>query len=327
METKNKRGVIVGIFIFLALAIFIAGVLTLGGQQSLLKSSTAVRAVFDDVGGLQAGNNVWFAGVKVGTIRKIAFDSNGKVVVFMNIEDNNKPFIKKDVKAKVGSDGLIGNKIIVLTGGTPSAGIIEENDVVGIEKALDMDEMLATLQENNKNLLSITGDIKTVSGRLAAGEGSIGKLLKDETLANQLESAMASIRRSASNAEDLTQGVASYAAQLHTKGSLAQDLVSDTVVFNRLRSVARQIDDVSASVNAVVADLKQTSQGLNQGINNSNGTLGALLHDKQTADNLKQTIENLSLGTKKLDENMEALQHNFLLRGFFRKREKEAKKQ
>ncbi|HEU4470199.1 MAG TPA: MlaD family protein [Flavisolibacter sp.] len=327
MEKRNKRGVIVGIFIFIALAIFIAGVLTLGGQQSLLKSSTQVKAVFDDVGGLQAGNNVWFAGVKVGVIKNISFDSNGRVVVSMNIEDRNKPYIKKDTKAKVGSDGLIGNKIIVLSGGTPNAGVIEAGDVLGIQKAVDTDEMLATLQENNKNLLAITNDVKTVSGRLASGEGSIGKLLKDETLANQLQAAMASIQRSASNAEDLTQGVAAYAAQLKTKGSLAQDLVTDTVIFARLRSVARQIDQVSAAANAVVADLKQTSQGLNAGINNSNGTIGTLLNDKQTADNLKQTIENLSAGTKKLDENLEALQHNFLLRGFFRKRAKEQAKQ
>src|SRR3954466_2972065 len=125
METKNKRAVIVGIFIFVAILIFIIGVLTLGGQHSLLKSSTSVKAIFDEAGGLTPGNNIWYAGVKVGTIREIEFDSVGKVVVSMSIEDKNKPYIKYAPMAKVGSDGLIGNKIIVLYGGTPSARQIE----------------------------------------------------------------------------------------------------------------------------------------------------------------------------------------------------------
>src|SRR6059058_720744 len=146
MERKNKRGVIVGIFICVAILIFIVGVLTLGGQRSLLKSSTSISAVFDDVGGLQAGNNIWYAGVKVGTIRKIVFDSSGRVVVTMGIEDENKPYIKKDAKAKVGSDGLIGNKIIVLFGGSQQTPAIETGDVIAVQKALSTDDMMATLQ-------------------------------------------------------------------------------------------------------------------------------------------------------------------------------------
>ncbi|MFL5741300.1 MAG: MlaD family protein [Flavisolibacter sp.] len=322
MERKNKRGVIVGIFICVAILIFIIGVLTLGGQRSLLKSSTSISAVFDDVGGLQAGNNIWFAGVKVGTIRKIVFDSSGRVVVTMGIEDENKPYIKKDAKAKVGSDGLIGNKIIVLFGGSQQTPAIETGDVIAVQKALSTDDMMATLQENNKNLLTITGDFKTITSRLANGQGSVGKLLKDETLANNLEIALASIRQSAANAQRLTSGVADYSAQLRSKGSLANDLVTDTVVFSRLRSMARQMDNLSQTASAVMENLKRTSNSVDAGLNNTNAPIGALLHDQQTAEDLKQTIHNLQTSTKKLDENMEAMQHNFLLRGFFKNKNK-----
>ncbi|HWJ92795.1 MAG TPA: MlaD family protein [Flavisolibacter sp.] len=327
METKNKRGVIVGIFIFVALLIFIIGVLTLGGQHSLLKSSTSVKAVFDDVGGLTPGNNIWYAGVKVGTIREIAFDSSGKVIVSMSIEDKNKPYIKKDAMAKVGSDGLIGNKIIVLYGGSPAARQIEAGDVLNVQKALSTEDMMATLQENNRNLLSITSDFKTISGRLANGQGSIGKLLKDETLANNMEVALASIRQSAANAQRLTSGVADYTAKLQSKGTLANDLVTDTVIFSRLRAVSRQIDDLSRSASVVVENLKDASSGINKNLNNPNAPIGALLHDEETAKDLKQTIRNLQTSTQKLDENMEAIQHNFLLRGFFKKKAKDKEKE
>jgi phospholipid/cholesterol/gamma-HCH transport system substrate-binding protein len=326
METKNKRAVIVGIFIFLALLIFIIGVLTLGGQHSLLKSSTSVKAIFDDVGGLTPGNNIWYAGVKVGTIRQIEFDSVGKVVVSMSIEDKNKPYIKKDAMAKVGSDGLIGNKIIVLYGGTPAERPIEAGDVLNVKRALSTEDMMATLQENNKNLLAITSDFKTISTRLANGQGSIGKLLKDESLANNMEVALASIRQSAANAQRLTAGVADYTAKLQTKGSLANDLVTDTVIFSHLRAMSRQIDDLSKTATAVVENLKVASNGINSGLNNPNAPIGAMLHDEETAKDLKETIHNLQTSTQKLDENMEAMQHNFLLRGFFKKKAKEEEK-
>src|SRR5206468_2946774 len=174
----------------------------------------------------------------------------------------------------------------------------------------------------NKNLLTITGDFKTISSRLANGEGSVGKLLKDETLANNLEIALASIRQSAANAQRLTSGVADYTAQLRNKGSLANDLVTDTVVFSRLRSMARQMDDLSQTANQVMENLKRTSNSVDAGLNNTNAPIGAMLHDQQTAEDLKQTIHNLQTSTKKLDENMEAMQHNFLLRGFFKNKNK-----
>src|SRR5829696_2631962 len=121
MEQKTRRSVIVGAFVFLALVIFVLGVMTLGGQKSLFNKGATINAVFNEVNGLQSGNNVWYAGVKVGTIKKIAFEKDGRVKVEMNIEEDYLYIIKKDTKAKVGSDGFIGNKLVVLYGGTTSA--------------------------------------------------------------------------------------------------------------------------------------------------------------------------------------------------------------
>src|SRR5947209_3709156 len=101
MEQKSKRAVIVGAFVFIALIIFALGVMTLGGQKSLFNKGATVNAYFDEVNGLATGNNVWVAGVKVGTVQNIAFDKTGKVKVEMNIEKDYLYVIKKDSKAKV----------------------------------------------------------------------------------------------------------------------------------------------------------------------------------------------------------------------------------
>ena len=150
-STKNKRAITVGIFIFLGLLILVIGVLTLGGQHKTFEKTILVKAVFDDVSGLQTGNNIWLAGVKIGTVRKVEFAGNSKVEVTMNIGQEAQPFIHKDSKAKIGSEGLIGNKIVVIYGGTPQSPKAASGDVLNVDKAVSTDEMMATLQKNNTN--------------------------------------------------------------------------------------------------------------------------------------------------------------------------------
>jgi phospholipid/cholesterol/gamma-HCH transport system substrate-binding protein len=321
-STKNTRAFAVGVFIFVALVIFIIGVLTLGGQRKTFSDMITAKAIFKDINGLQEGSNVWYAGVKIGTVKKIKFTGSGQVEVTMGIEESSQQYIHRDVKAKVGTDGLIGNRIIVLTGGTPQAPVIADGAMVVADSALNMEEMMNTLQANNKNLLDITNDFKSVSQRLANGQGTIGKLLNDESIANSLEVTLATLKRTMGQTEELTNDISDYTAKLQQKGSLSNDLVTDTVIFSRLRSSVAQIETLSKTANDVVNTLNTTTKNINQGLNNSSTPAGVLLNDSQTAESLKAVIKNLETSTQKLDENMEALQHNFLLRGFFKKKKK-----
>lgn len=96
-ETSNRRAVIVGIFITLGLLIVIAGVLTLGGQKKAFVSAIHVSATFSDIGGVQTGNNIWYSGVKVGTVKKITFIEHNKIRVDLNIEEKSAQFIHKEI--------------------------------------------------------------------------------------------------------------------------------------------------------------------------------------------------------------------------------------
>ncbi|MBB1283169.1 MCE family protein [Flavisolibacter sp. BT320] len=320
MEKQNKRTVIVGIFVFAALVIFVLGVMTLGGQKNLFNKGATIHAVFSEVNGLQPGGNVWFAGVKVGTVQAISFNNQGKVDVEMNINESSMPIIKQDTKAKVGADGFIGNKIIILSGGSTSAPVVKDGSTIQTEAALSTDEIMATLQENNRNILTITDNFKTLSNKMINGEGSVGKLLNDEQLYRDLQTSMASLRLAAANAQTLAANVTDYTEKLTAKGSLANDLVTDTVLFSRLRSTVREIDALTATAGQIVGNLNATSQDINQKLADPSSPAGLLLNDKEAAANIRATLKNLQTSTQKLDENMEALQHNFLLRGFFRKR-------
>lgn len=323
--TSNRRAVIVGIFIVLALAIFVWTILTLGSQKSTFEKTITVKTYFQNVNGLQKGNNIWFSGVKVGTIDDVSLIGNGKVEVDMTIEQKSVPYIHKNAKAKLSSDGLIGNKIIEIYGGSSQAPAIEDGDVLNNEELLSTDQMMATLSKNNDNLLAITDNLKTISNKMAAGQGSVGKLLNDQTFYDELNKTVATLRSASANLQQLSANVNHYTARLNDSGTLANDLVSDTVIFSKLRSTVGQLQQVANQSNEVIGNLKEASNTVNQGLKNPNSPAGMFLNDEKTASGLKATMENLQSASIKLNDDLEAVQHNFLLRGFFRKKAKAEK--
>ena len=321
--SSNRRSVIVGIFILLGLIIFAITILTLGSQRKTFSSAITIKAFFANVNGLQKGNNIWFSGVKVGTIKDVQIAGQGRVQVIMSILDESKNFIHKDAFAKISTDGLIGNKIIEIYGGSASSPAIQEDDVLATEALLSTDDMMNTLSKNNDNLLAITSNFKILSGQLVEGKGTLGKLLSDETLINQVNATSRTLQQAAANLQQLSANVEQYTSRLNQKGTLANDLVSDTVIFNRLRNTIGQLQEVAHSSRDAIGNLKRAGDSLNAGLNNANAPLGMLLKDEASAAHIKATLENLQMASKKLDEDLEALQHNFLFRRFFKKKAKE----
>ena len=339
MSTEStKRSVTVGIFVLLGIIIFIAGVFILGGQQKRFTRTIRLIAVFNDVGGLKVGNNVWFSGVKIGNVKRISFFGTAQVEVDIDIEASSKTYIRKDANATISSDGLIGNKIVVITGGTTQHPEVEEGDRLKTVTALSSDQILETLQENNNNLLRVTKDFKELVGNLRKGKGTVGAVLTDSLVAENFKRAVKNLERASDNTVSLTGSVSKFAAKLNTKGSLANELVTDTAVFRQLSRTANRFVDIANSADKTVANINQASETLNrtstnlnrasEKLNNNNSPLGVLLTDETTAAKLRSAISNLSTGSKLLNEDLEAAQNNFLLRGFFKKRDKrEAKAQ
>lgn len=316
----NKRAVTVGIFIFLGLAFFIAGVLIVGNLRKTFTKSVTIKTVFADVEGLKIGNNVWFSGVKIGTVRKMRFVNKSEVEVSMNIDEMAQEYIRKDSKAKIGSEGVIGNKLIVLYGGSESVPPVEDGDMVTSETTYSMEGMMTTLQKTNDNLLIISNDFKTVSSQMAKGEGTMGKLLYTDSLYRSIDAAVTSLKNAASHAQTLTANLSSFSNKLSQPGSFANDLVTDTVVFAQAREAVRELNQTAASANKMTANIEQAS-------NDPTKPLGLMLHDQETAKDLKATIANLESSTAKLNETLDAARYSFLLRGGFKKKAKEDAKQ
>jgi phospholipid/cholesterol/gamma-HCH transport system substrate-binding protein len=316
--TDNKQKVKVGIFVFLGIVIFVAGIFILGGQQKRFVRTFRVNAVFDNVAGLKVGNNVWFSGVKIGTVKAMTFYGESQVQITMNIEEDAKKYIRKNSKARIGAESLIGSKLIEIFGGTERAPEVENGDRLATATSLSTDDLMATLQENNKNLVDITSDMKLLSSKLARGEGIAGAVLTDTTLATNFRTILEGLQQASNNSVKVSRDLAKLSSKFNTEGGLANELLTDTIVFGKLRSSITQLQQTATSAAEMTSNFRDASNQLN----NSNNTLGALMNDQQLASNLKRTMENLGTSSEKLEENMEALQHNFLLRGYFRRKAK-----
>jgi phospholipid/cholesterol/gamma-HCH transport system substrate-binding protein len=320
-KTNNKKAITVGVFLFLGIVIFLVGVFTLGGQKKTFTKSFTINVVFDDIQGLKVGNNVWFSGVKVGTIKKIQFYGTSQVQVFLSVEEAAHQYIHKNAKATISSDGLIGNKIIVVDGGTPKFPFIEDGDQITVNTALSTDDIMKTLQVNNKNLVDITTDFKLLAGNMIEGKGTVGALLTDDQIAKNFKSIVSNLQNTTAEANIMITELNQFSNKLNTKGGLADKMLTDTAVFNKLQASVNDLQKTTKSAAVLTENLNAASKKLN----NTDNALGVLLNDPQAAEQVKTTIKNLETSSKKLDENLEALQHNFLLRGFFKKKAKEQK--
>ena len=130
MKNNISNKIKLGIFISLGMIVFIVAIYFIGEGQQLFRSTFSLTGVFKDVAGLQAGNNVRLSGVNIGTVKNINIVSDSSVKVEIVIDESTRKFIKKDAVAIIGSEGLMGNKVLIINPGTGGKKEIENNDVI-----------------------------------------------------------------------------------------------------------------------------------------------------------------------------------------------------
>ena len=148
-NTTNKMKL--GIFISLGIAVFILAIYFIGEKQQLFRSTFRLSGVFKDVAGLQAGNNVRLSGINVGTIDDVSIISDTSVRVVILVDESTRKFIKKDAVASIGSEGLMGNKVLIINPGTGDKKIIEDNDTIATTQPTEIDEIMKSLKSTIDN--------------------------------------------------------------------------------------------------------------------------------------------------------------------------------
>jgi phospholipid/cholesterol/gamma-HCH transport system substrate-binding protein len=193
---KKKTGVSIklGVFVTAGLILFITGVYVIGQKQRLFSDVFRISGVFNNVNGLQVGNNVRFSGINIGTVENITIISDTSVRVDMIIDEDVQKFIKKDATAIIGSEGLMGNKTVNIAPGSISEKQIGDRDVIKTYKPVDFDAILGQLNTTTQNAALITDDLSAIMNTIRLGKGTIGRLFMDTTLAENLDQTIKNLK-------------------------------------------------------------------------------------------------------------------------------------
>jgi len=197
MQNKAGNKIRLGVFVTVGVLLFIIGIYFIGERQQMFTPTFEISATFKDIGGLQVGNNVRFSGINVGIIQDIEQVTDSTVKVGMQINESTRKFIKKNAKAVIGSDGLMGNKIVSIVPGPPGQGQVSNNDAIQSIQPVSIDEIMGSVKTTSNNLASITGDLSAIMKNIHQGKGTIGKLLMDSTMAQNVGQAMVNIKQGA----------------------------------------------------------------------------------------------------------------------------------
>ncbi len=300
---KKTSTVKIGIFIFLGLTILVVAIFLLGGKEQLFSSTFSVNAYFKTVQGLKSGATVRLSGIDVGTVKNVQIvnDTTGRVQVTMSIKEDVGRFIRTDTRATIETEGLVGNKVVVLEIGSASADRVHEGGTIRTKEPMSFSAVIEETQGVMEYTKQMTKDLSEIVARVNRGEGSIGKLLVDDELYT--------------DATNLTKRAD------ESLKSITGEFDKVTDLFNNL---GEGVKSVVTNVDSTVADLDSILTGVKDG----KGILGEMLVNgspfdstlRMTMTNIEKTTVDARLAASRLAENMEALKHNWLFKSYFENR-------
>ncbi|MCH8494633.1 MAG: hypothetical protein LAT57_03255, partial [Balneolales bacterium] len=209
---------------------------------------------------------------------------------------NVQDFIKADSKAGIGSDGIIGDKVLIIAQGTTGTPTVQDGQHILSNEPIDTDAILASLQTSAGNVEVITNQLSEIMINVNSGEGTVGRMINDETIADNIAQTIANFKKSSEDFDEIVE-----------------------VTQQNVYEFMEKLQETAAKTEIASQELGEIMTKINRG----EGTIGALINDTTMAANLSETIINLKSSSEGLDENMEALKHNFFFRRYFRRLERD----
>jgi phospholipid/cholesterol/gamma-HCH transport system substrate-binding protein len=326
MATQTISNTKLGLLVLSGLFLFILTLYIIGKNQNMFGSSYRLKARFTEVNGLMKGNNIRFSGIQAGTVKSVRIIDDTTIEVVMLINNDLKPYIHTNAAASIGTEGLIGNKIINIIPGRSNAPVAEEGDMLNTRHLVSTDDMLQTLSKTNDNFATISEGLKQTIQRINTS-AALWRLLNDSSLPANTRSALAHIRQASANADRLTGDLQSLISDVRRGKGAAGTLLADSAFAGKLTATLENLRLAGMQADAAAESLNATVKDVHENLTNGKGTVTALLKDSALLNRVNASVENIQRGTDAFSQDMEALKHNFLFRGYFRKLEKQQKKE
>lgn len=286
-----------GLFVAGGLALFVLAIFIIGKQKNLFNPVFKLTTTFYNVSGLQVGNNIRFSGINVGTVDNISIINDSTVQVDLLVRQEIKQFIKSDCIVAIGSEGLIGDRLLIISQGSTDSPLVKSNQQLASVEPVETDAIISSLQVTSGHVEVVTKQLAEIAIKINSGRGTLGRLIHDTIIADNINQTIVNFQKSSKEMD-----------------GMVRDARSDVSAI--MESFQETADNAEAST--------QQLENIMVKVNTGHGTLGRLINDTTTSNNIDSTILNLKNSSKGLDENMEALKHNIFFRGYFRKKAKEA---
>ena len=324
MVKSSSQKIRVGIFVFIGTIILVISLYFIGSRQHIFTRNIQLHAVFENVSGLQVGNNVRYSGINVGTVTKIEMKEIGKIIIQMSVEEKASYFIKKDAVASINSDGLVGSMVVNIAPGTgDQVPIVTSGDTIQSYSSASTEAMFKTLNKTNENAALLTEDLLKITNEILEGKSTLGILIKDTVLAKDIHQTIKELKKTSEGTNLAMSKINSIISEINYDESAAAVILSDTVAANQMRNVFANLEASTEEVNLITTSLEEYIAELKEG----KGALHHLTQNEVFVQEMDSTMVQIREASEKLNQNMEALQHNFFFKGFFKKQARKERRE
>lgn len=303
MKMSKKNMIKMGTFIVAGISLFIFSIYYIGIQENLFRTTFTLKCIFEDVSGLEIGDDVNFSGIEVGSVKNITIINDTTIELDLLIDEDVKKFIRKTSEAEITSEGLIGGKALTISPGYSTSPVVEDGDYLKTVEAVKIDDIIKKINEASNETIKITRNIASITQRINNGEGIFGKIFSDTAFSNNLD-------RIGRNTAILTDNFAGIASKINRQEGVIGKLLSDTAYNRQFDNTFNKVSHASNNLNKITKDLGIVSEDLifvSKKIKSDKGIFGKLFTDTAFLQNLYNASKNTDRIAKELAEVAKSL--------------------
>ena len=338
-----------GMFVVVGILLFIVIIYVIGINRNLFGSNFILNSQFKNVSGLKVGSNVRLSGINIGTVSKIEFITDSLVLVRLLIKDEVQQYIKIDALASIGSDGLVGDKVLIIEPGSSSKSVVKDNGIIASNSTIEIEDVMKSIKKSAENAEIITKELADFSFKMNDKNGFLSKVMTDKKFALSMEKTIGNLEistneiakfspkindpngvinklfvdknfsnkidKTITNLQKSSDDLAIFTSKINTENSTLTKLITDP---NFAKSISNTFRNLEISTNDFV---KFTSK-----INNDSNVLSKLIDNKRLGNSVDSTITKIGVGAEGIIEIENAAKSNFLLRGYFNRKKRNEEK-
>ena len=315
MKDNTNKALKLGVFVAFAILLFVIAVYLIGSKNNYFNPSITIHTSFRDIRGLMEGNNVRFSGINVGSVKKIAMVADSAVLLDLSVSKDYAKFIYRNSVAEIGQEGLVGNKLVTISSGTPESGLIENGSYLKARKSIDYDKMLEESRDILTQIREAATGLKSVAQKIDQGKGDLGKLVNENTITTELQVSVTKLNTALTNIDGITRKIN------NGEGDLGK-LINNNDITTNAQEILTGLKQTTQKADSTVGNLQKATESINRG----EGTINRLLNDSITAYKIDTAIFKLNNSLDQFTKTARAIEDSWFIRIFPKKKTSEKTK-